>query len=244
MKKEYAIYPFEYIRIKQRHDEGNHTGHWKGSKNYIDKPWDEGCKDSGRSYFVPQNDFIVEEILGLKGEVTNSVRLKSVNKLYIPIKKESDYLYITLTHMNEDTIKSLKVGQIIEKGSKVIMEGKDGATANHFHCTANIGKYYGVFGNSNGKMCFTYEKSLLPDEAFYIDTKFNQILNSKKYNFKEIPKTIENTPNFEQNGSSNINTLPEQENEKNTEKNTENKGILKQIKLLIIKIIEKIFKVS
>ena len=62
---EYAIYPFQYIRISQRHDEGNHLGHWSPSTNYSDKPWDEAEKDSGRQYFCPQNNFKIVEILGL-----------------------------------------------------------------------------------------------------------------------------------------------------------------------------------
>ena len=38
------------------------------------------------------------------------------------------------------------------------MEGTDGnATGNHFHITANIGKYYGLLQNNNGKWCYTYE---------------------------------------------------------------------------------------
>ena len=57
MAKEYAVYPFDYMCITQRYDQGNHIPHWKNSKNYSDKPWDEACKDSGRSYFIPQNDY-------------------------------------------------------------------------------------------------------------------------------------------------------------------------------------------
>ena len=85
---EYAIYPFEYINISQRHDEGNHKPHWYNSKNYSDKPWDEALKDTGRDYFVPENDFKIVEILGLNTTaVTNSVRLESVNKLKIPYQE-------------------------------------------------------------------------------------------------------------------------------------------------------------
>ena len=53
---EYAIYPFEEMKITQRHDQGNHRPHWDGSTDYSDKPWDEACKDSGTRYFVPGND--------------------------------------------------------------------------------------------------------------------------------------------------------------------------------------------
>ena len=185
--KEYAIYPFEEMKITQRHDEGNHLPHWFPDANVSDKPWDEACKDSGRSYFCPQNDYVIEEILGLGSSITNSVRLKTVNKVYIPYQTEPTYLEITLTHMEEEDIRKLKVGQILKKGSKPFREGKDGADAYHFHCTANIGKYYDFKKNTNGKWCYVYEKSLLPDEAFYIDTNITTIYNARGYRFQEVP---------------------------------------------------------
>ena len=190
MSKEYAIYPFRYMNVTQRHDQGNHIPHWQGSTNYSDKPWDEACKDSGRSYFEPQNDFIIEQVLGLNGDnTTNSVRLKSVNKLYMPYKKDPDYLYITLTHMNEDNLKQVYKGQVLKKGSKILLEGTDGyATGNHFHITANLGKYYGLLKNSNGSWCYTYDKSLLPNEAFYVDTDYTILINTAGYKFQNLPK--------------------------------------------------------
>ncbi len=190
MKKEYAIYPFRYMNITQRHDQGNHLPHWQNATNYSDKPWDEACQDEGRSYFEPQNDFEIEQILGLNGDTTtNSVRLKSVNKLYLPYKKEPEYLYLTLTHMNEDNLQQVYKGQILKKGTKILMEGTDGyATGNHFHTTANIGKYYGLLQNSNGSWCFVYEKSLLPNEAFYLDQNFNNIIYSREYAFQTVPQ--------------------------------------------------------
>lgn len=188
MNKEYAIYPFRYMNITQRHDEGNHGPHSINATNYSDKPWDEACQDGGRSYFEPQNDFIVEEVLGLNGITTNSVRLKSVNKLFIPYKDESDYLYVTLTHMNEDNLKEVKVGQTLRKGSRILLEGTDGnATGNHFHVTANLGKYYGLLQNNNGKWCYTYDKSLLPNEAFYLDKNWTQVIYAKEYAFQLVP---------------------------------------------------------
>lgn len=183
---EYAIYPFDYMRITQRHDEGNHLAHWQPFKDYADKPWDEASKDGGRQYFIPQNDYIVDEIiLG-----SYSVRLTTKNKVLIPYQKDPVYLHITLTHIEQADLKKLKVGQLIPKGSKLILEGKGGASAYHFHITANLGNYYGIKCNSNGKWCFVYDKSLLPNEAFYVDTNFTTILNAKGYNFLPVPKTM------------------------------------------------------
>lgn len=179
------------MNITQRHDQGNHTPHWKGANNYSDKPWDEACKDGGRSYFEPQNDFIIEEVLGLGNNTTNTVRLKSVNKLYIPYRDEPEYLYITLSHMNEDNLSQVKMGQILKKGTKILLEGVDGyATGNHFHITANIGTYYGFLQNNNGSWCLTYEKSLLPDEAFYLDLTYTNVINNAGYMFNSVPEKI------------------------------------------------------
>lgn len=190
MNREFAIYPFRYMNITQNHNQGNHIGHHKGSKNYSDKPFDEACKDGGKSYFEPKNDFIIEEVLGLgTTAVTNSVRLKSVNKLYIPYKEEPDYLYLTLTHMNEDNLKQVKKGQILKAGTKILMEGDDGwSTGFHFHITANLGKYYGLLKNTNGSWCFTYDKSLLPNEAFYLDTNWTKVIYANGYAFQPVPK--------------------------------------------------------
>lgn len=189
MNKEYAIYPFRYMNITQRHDEGNHEPHSINVTNHSDKPWDEACEDGGMSYFEPQNDFLIEEILGIDAVTTNTVRLKSLNKLYIPYKNEPDYLYITLTHMNEDNLKEVYTGKILYKGSKILLEEIDGfATGNHFHVTANLGNYYGLLLNNNGKWCYTYDKSLLPSEAFYLDDNYTEVINNKEYNFLSVPK--------------------------------------------------------
>ena len=185
---EYSIYPFDYMRITQNHNQGNHIPHWNPFKDYADKPWDEASKDGGRQYFIPQNNYVIEEIL----IDVRSVRLRTEKEVKIPYQEEPIILYVTLTHMKKETLDRLRVGQVIHKGEKVILEGNEGgASGNHFHCTANIGKYYGLKHNSNGKWVFCYEKSLLPDEAFYVDPNFTTIINANGYNFNEIPTVME-----------------------------------------------------
>lgn len=184
---ELALYPFKTMRITQRHDEGNHIKHWKPFKICSDKPFDEGLEDGKRGFFHPFNDFKIEEKLGSQ-ETGFSVRLISCEKLKLPKRRELEYLKITLTHLNKDDFDKLKVGQIIHKNEEIIREGTSGhATGNHFHITANIGKYYGFKKNGNGAWCFVYEKSLLPNEAFYIDetkTKFIRGYNMQRVNFE------------------------------------------------------------
>ena len=183
---EYSIYPFDYMRITQRHDEGNHLPHWNPFKGCSDKPFDEATEDGGRGYFVPKNNYKVVEKLGSQTS-GYSVRLETAYKVKIPLKDEAVIVEITLTHLNYDDWSKLYKGQIIHKNEKIIREGTSGqASGNHLHCTANIGKYYGFKKNGNGKWCFVYEKSLTPEEAFYVDSSV-KILNAKGYNFKQVP---------------------------------------------------------
>lgn len=182
----YAIYPFDYMRITQRHDEGNHLPHWSPFKGCSDKPWDEALEDGGRGYFVAKNDYKVVEKLGTQ-KAGYSVRLETAQKVVIPYQEEPVILELTFTHLNYDDWSKLYVNQIIKTGEKPFREGTSGkASGNHLHCTANIGKYYGFKQNGNGKWCFVYEKSLTPEEAFYVDDSV-KILNAKGYNFKPVP---------------------------------------------------------
>lgn len=91
--------------------------------------------------------------------------------------------------MNEDNLKLVYKGEILKKGTKILLEGTDGyATGNHFHITANLGEYYGLLKNSNGSWCYTYDKSLLPNEAFYVDTDYTILLNTAGYKFQNLPE--------------------------------------------------------
>lgn len=190
---EYAIYPFKNMRISQNYNKGNHIPHWKNSKDYSDKPFDEAGKDGGQDVFAPLNDFKIIEIYGVdtsstKG-YTNSIILQSINKLHLPYGVD-DYLFLTLTHINENDLIKLRKGMIIKAGQEIlaIREGTDGlSTGNHFHITANIGKYYGFKKNSNGAWCYVYEKSLIPEEAFYVDKNHTKIYSTDGSKFKTLP---------------------------------------------------------
>lgn len=186
----YSTYPFKFMNITQRHDEGNHKAHNYPFIDCSDKPWDEACKDSGRSAFIPFTNMKVKKIFGKGNTVyTNSVILETIKAVKIPYRKEPCKLYITLTHMLESDLKKINEGDIIYEGQELLYEGTDGvASGNHFHITANIGKYYGFKKNANGKWCYVFERSLLPNEAFYIDFNKTKIINSNHYTFTKVPK--------------------------------------------------------
>ena len=182
---EYAIYPFDYMRITQRHDEGNHLAHWYPFKGCSDKPWDEALSDGGRDYFVPKNDYlVVEKIKNNNG--CNNIILMSCNMLKIPYQETPTYIYLSLTHMNDDDYNKVSVGQILHKGERIIREGTSGATGNHFHVTAGLPEYYGYKQNGNGKYCFVCDKALEPNQAFYVDDTVD-ILDNKLYDFTPVP---------------------------------------------------------
>ena len=42
--------------------------------------------------------------------------------------------------------------------------------------------------NSNGKWCFTYEKSLEPQETFYLDKSYTTVKSANGYKFTDLPK--------------------------------------------------------
>lgn len=197
MNYDYAIYPFDYMRITQNHEGkipdsseiGNHLAHWKPTPKplYSDKPWDEAGKDGGRDYFIAKNEYRVVEKSGTQTYGYN-VRLETTHKVKIPYQEEPVILEITLTHLNYDDWSKLSNGQILKVGTKLIREGTSGqVNGNHFHCTANIGFYAGFIENSNHKWCFAYEKSLTPPEAYYVDGSV-KILDANGYKFEEVPK--------------------------------------------------------
>lgn len=183
---EYAIYPFDTMRITQRHDQGNHLAHWYPFKGCSDKPWDEACEDGGKSYFVPKNDYLVVEKIKNKNGCNNIV-LMSCDMLKIPYQEAPTYIYVSLTHMNNDDYNKISVGQTLHKGERIIREGTSGqASGNHFHVTAGLPEYYGQKENGNEKYCFVCDKALEPTQAFYVDSSVT-IYDSKGYAFTQVP---------------------------------------------------------
>lgn len=186
---EYLTYPFKTMRITQSYTgTTSHLPHTTGSPK--DYPIDEGGKDGGRDPFYARCKMKVRKIYGVGNRGTNTLWIESTEKVLIPNGK-LDYVTIMIIHPNDSDIGDLKVGQTFKKNDIVCYEGMDGATGNHIHMAVGMGKMTGGgwTQNSKGKWVLTTEHGTIkPEEAFYIDKSFTNVINSKGLKFKELPK--------------------------------------------------------
>lgn len=182
------IYPLKRMYITQDYTQGNHRAHWDNATTYKDYPIDDSCGDNTRSPMYATVDMKVIRIYGLNSNTTNTIVLETVNEVNTPsgIKKVT----ITATHLLEEELKNIYVGQIFAKGSIICYEGDDGnATGNHLHITVCT-NYRGFYQNNNGKWCFVGEEQYKPEEIFYVDPEFTTILNSQNINWQFIKKYV------------------------------------------------------
>lgn len=191
MSKNYCVYPCEILRITQTYmGTTSHYPHTVGSVK--DYPFDEGCKDSGRSWLLcPCDEIKVVKIYGVGNGGTNTIWLVSTTQCYFPDGTKG-YLVLLVTHPDDDDLRKLKVGQTFKRGEKICREGKDGATANHFHISAGKGKMKGTgwAKNARGKWVLTATGGTFkPEKIFYIDPKITTVVNTLGLNFKTLPKS-------------------------------------------------------
>lgn len=194
MSKNYLTYPCKTMRITQSYNgTTSHKPHTTGSPK--DYPWDEGCEDGGRSYcYCPCGEMKVMRIYGVGSRGTNTIWLESTSKVVFA-DGTSDYFTMLITHPNDDDLKKIKVGQKFKFRDRICLEGKDGATGNHFHFSAGKGKFNGNgwTPNTNGKYVLTTTAGQFkPEQLFFVDKSFTKIINSKGIIFKELPKDTEN----------------------------------------------------
>lgn len=187
---ETLIYPFRRMYITQDYTQGNHRHHWVESINYKDYPIDDSCGDTARSPMYATVDMKVIRVYGLNSDTTNTVVLETINEVKTPSGTKK--VTITVTHLLEDELKTIYVGQIFIKGNIICHEGDDGkATGNHLHITTCT-NYRGFYQNNNGKWCFVGEAQYKPEEIFYVDPDFTTILNSQNISWQFIDKQIGN----------------------------------------------------
>ena len=187
--KNYLIYPCKTMRITQSYrGTVSHLPHTTGTPK--DYPVDEGCSDTGRDYiFCPCDEMKIRRIYGVGAKGTNTLWLESTQKVSFADGTQ-DYCTMLITHPDDSDLKSLKVGQSFSRKEKICREGKDGATAYHFHLSAGKGKFKGNgwVKNSKGKYVLDTTKGAeKPEKLFYIDESFTKIMDSKKLPFKALP---------------------------------------------------------
>ena len=189
MDKNYLVYPVKNMKITQ-----SYTGSYSHSKNYngkpADYPIDEACLDSGREYmYCPCDCMVVKHIYGVKGKGTNTIWLESTSKVVMPCG--TDYVTIMVIHPMDDDLSKIKVGQKFYRGDKMFREGTDGnASGNHFHISVGKGKYKNGWVQNN-KGCWvidTVSGAIVPEQAFYVDKSFTNVIKTSELKFKELPK--------------------------------------------------------
>ena len=185
---EYLIYPFKTMRITQSYTgTTSHLPHTTVSPK--DYPIDEGGRDGGRDPFYAPCKLKVKKIYGVGNRGTNTLWLESTEKVALPNGK-IDYVTFMLIHPNDSDLKRLRVGQTFKKGDIVCYEGTDGATGNHIHMAVGMGKMTGSgwTQNDNGKWVLTCANGTLkPENAFYIDRNFTNVIETKGLKFKNKP---------------------------------------------------------
>lgn len=188
---EYFTLGMETIRVTQSYTgTTSHKNHWYNSKNYADYPIDLAGSGSGKSAYFATVDMKVVAIKGKNNSMTNTIWLKSVNKVKTPSGEFKAFIALTHWNDNDSAIKKLKVGKTIKKGSIICYEGVDGATANHLHVVcgnADKGCGNGLIKNSNGAWV-SNGYCLKPEKVFYIDKEFSKVVGTKDINFVDKPK--------------------------------------------------------
>lgn len=188
----YLIYPLKFMNITQTYRGGtSHGPHNTGSPK--DYPIDDGAENTGQSYFYCPCDEV--EIVRLYTSGTNTIWIQSTAKVDFA-SGASDFMTMQITHVNDDQMRKLYVGQRFKRKQQMFLEGSDGATANHFHISVGQGKIKGngwVLNSNNKWVLTTINGTYMPENAFYIDTSFTKIINSAGLAFKSLQSSGNST---------------------------------------------------
>ena len=189
MNKNYLIYPCKVMRITQNYNgKTSHYPHTAGSPK--DYPIDEGCKDTGKDpIYCPCDEMVVKRVYGVGTRGVNTLWLESTTKVHFA-DGTRDYFTMLITHPDDVNLKGIAVGKRYERGDKITLEGKDGATANHFHISGGKGKMKGNgwVANSRGKYVLTATGGTFkPEKLFFIDPKFTKVMSKGGIAFKNLP---------------------------------------------------------
>lgn len=181
------------MRITQTYSGStSHQKHWNNGANYKDYPIDDGGKDGGReAIYCPCDEMVVTAIKGVGNSATNTVWLVSTSFVYTPTFY--DIAFMTLTHANDSDFENMTVGKKFHRGDILCYEGTDGASSNHIHITCGRGNSDTWIQNSNGSWVILGDTKK-PEEVFYLDSSFTNVLNEGGISWKRLPKETVGTP--------------------------------------------------
>ena len=190
--KNYLIYPVKNMKITQPYNsDSNHRACFSGTPN--DYPIDEACEDYKKSpFYCPCDEMVVVRTRVEEG-ATSGIWLESTSPVVTP---SGTYPVITLMVLHPDNAEVEKLeGRTFSRGEIICHEGKEGnATGNHFHISVGTDKYNGGKykngwqDNSEGEWVLTpLGKTLKPEEAFYVDPTFTNIIDSNGIYFSTVP---------------------------------------------------------
>lgn len=175
----------------------SHLPHVKGYPS--DYPIDEGGEDTERSYmYCPCDEMKIVRIYGVGTKGTNTLWLESTSPVLFADGTE-DFFTLMVIHPDDDDLKGLCVGQVFKRKEKICREGKDGATANHFHFSAGKGriKSNGWIKNSRGKWVLTVTgRACRPEALFFIDPDFTRVIDRKGISFRTLPAKAYSVGNY------------------------------------------------
>ena len=202
----YLIYPFRTMKITQSYTNGNHIPHTKGKPK--DFPLDEAGVNNDRDYFYcPCNEIKITKLYGNQ-TVGYHIWLESTSKVNLANGK-SDYITIMAVHSDYDDYSKLRVGQIFKRTEPIFREGTSGnTTGNHIHFSIGLGKSSsnGIYWKQNSKGSWVLvapRGSIKPEQAFFVDTRFTTVKNSKKLKFKELEGENDMTRGYFKKGDAN-----------------------------------------
>lgn len=182
---EYFKFGMETMRITQNYNDK--TSHYNHSHGYpFDYPIDVAGIDNGQSAYFSPVDMKVVAIRGVGNSSTNTIWLRTVDKVITPTF--TDYVWLTLTHWNDSSITAkMKVGQIIKKNHIIAYEGTDGTRSNHLHLVCGRGNCSTWIKNNLGSWVMK-GRSLKPEDVMYVDPKFTKIEYTNNLKFLEVPR--------------------------------------------------------
>lgn len=188
MSENYLIYPCRTMRITQSYNGTvSHLPHTTGEPS--DYPIDEGCSNSGRDYiYCPCDSMSIKRIYGVGSKGTNTLWLQSDERVDFA-DGTRDYFTMLIIHPDDSDLKKLKVGQQFSRKEKICREGKDGATAYHFHISGGKGLFLGSGWTKNSKnkwVLITTKATEKPENLFFIDQSFTKVIDTKGLNFRNL----------------------------------------------------------